>query len=759
MDPLSFSASLIAVIGAASTAAEQLERLRKLWTEAPDMLFTLSNDISDLELVLNVCKRAIQDVDEHANLRWRSSFHLASQIVNKAETRLTELAEVLSICLKPANTVGAVHLFKIDRWKWIREGSRKATRIQMDLRKIKEELVMLLDAAGISATANLHLSVHKMSIDAQRYQEASQVFNQTLLQQLHGIQSAVNHLARQQMDTSNSQQALQPLQQIHAIYSTQTSTGVPNMPSLNPETPDLSIQLVTRQRPCKPLCSCRCHLGKSYWTPQTFEPFIGRLTIGYNGLPWPTMSSCSEPGCQQEVAAQVRVRYQFPRWWRSKVFTASLGTNNFGDPELLLRTRRVVPWNSPAIGAIDNGSLQTLRDLLTRGQASPYDEDINGDTLLHRAAFEDQLDIAHLLLFCGADMEYENRQGWNFHDCVRECFIARRDRWLTFPSAWSYEQCGYSIIHKIVIGLISLDLEEQLRGSATAVNDRDRLGRTPLHYAAFLGDISTMKILMKHDANPSIADNENAVPLHQATYGGYLDAVSLLIEQGVNIDVMDDIIGSPLHHVANSMPINHHNTPHPFIKLLTHAGAKVDFRDNCGRTPFMDALDAGNMTTARAFLENGADINAVRENGQSALAQCISSNRRVQISLLLDSGADYQKFDKFGNSILHLAAQTATLATIEALHYAKLTNIDVDAKNYRHYTAQELAVQERSQGYLPEVDKWHSAFKDLIEGIRRRTKQAKRKAWRIAQAAEITELTDSGEYAHGIAAMFKSIDL
>jgi ankyrin repeat protein len=755
MDPLSFSASLIAVIGAASTAAEQLERLRKCWTEAPDMLFTLSNDISDLELVLTVCKRAIQDVDEHANLRWRSSFHLASQTVTKAETRLTELAEVLSMCLKPANIIGAIHLFQIDRWKWTREGSKKAARIQKDLRKISRDLVMILDAAGISATANLHLSVHQISIDARRYQEDSQLFNQTLLQQLHGIQSAVNQLGRQQMDMSNAQQALQPFQQIHALCSTQTSTGVP---SINSVTPDLSIHLVAR-RPCKPLCSCRCHLGKSYWTPQTFESFIGRLTIGYSGLPWPIMSSCNEPGCQQEAATQVRVRYQFPRWCWPKVFTASLGKTNFGDPELLLRTRRVVPWDSPANIAIWCGDVEKLRDLLTRGQASPYDEDIDGNTLLHIATNVDEPDIARLLLFCGSDREYENRQGWNFHDSVRVRVISGFDtnkRWLTFPSARDYEQCGYSIIHKIVIGLIPLDLEEQLRVSAVAVNDRDRLGGTPLHWAAARGDVATMRILMKYHANPGIADNKKTVPLHGATYNGHLDAASLLIEQGVNVDVMDDIIGSPLHHVANSTRINA-GTPHSFIKLLVHAGAKLDIRDNNGRTPFMDALDMGNMVTAMELLRNGADINAVCENGQSALAYCISSNGRAQISLLLDRGADYQKFDKFGNSILHLAARSATLDTIECLHYADLTNIDVDAKNYRHYTAQELAERERSQGDRSEDYEWHSTFKDLIEGIRRKTKQAKRRAWRIAQAAELTELINSGEYAHGIAVMFNTV--
>jgi ankyrin repeat protein len=440
------------------------------------------------------------------------------------------------------------------------------------------------------------------------------------------------------------------------------------------------------------------------------------------------------------------------------VFTASLSTNNFGDPELLLRTRRVIPWISPAILAILNGDLEELRDLLARGQASPYDEDIDGDTLLHIAALNDEDDIARLLLFCGADIEYENPRGWNFHDHVRQRVISRDDRWLTFPSALDYEQCGYSIIHKIVIGLIPLDLEEQLRVSAAAVNDRDKLGRTPLHYAALAGDVSTMRILMKYHANPGIADNENGVPLHLATLWGHLDAASLLIEQGANIDVMDDIVGSPLHHVATSGRFDNH-TAESLVKLLIHAGAKLDFRNNHGRTAFMYALNAGNTNTARAFLENGADINAVCENGQSALAQCIAANQRVLISLLLDWGADYQKFDKFGNSILHLATRSASLATIETLYHANLTNIDVDAKNYRHYTAQELAERERSQGYRSEGYEWHSAFKYLIEGIRRRTKQARRKAWRIAQAAELTELTDSGEYAHGMAVMFDSVDL
>jgi ankyrin repeat protein len=759
MDPLSLTANLIAVIGVAATVARRLERLRKNWNGAPTTIFTLSNEISDLQLIFNVCKDAIEDLDEQTNQKWQSTLHLASQIVAKAEMQLNQLEELVSMCLIPSNTSGAIQLFKVDRLKWLQNGNKKAKRIQEALHNIKQDLVMMLDAVGISVAADMHLSVQKISLETHKIQENSLQFQDNALQKLNNIQSALVLLDKQQKNMSDSWRAFRSIRQVHTVLSAQTSHGIGKASFENSEAPDMSIYVIARKRSsCRSLCSCRCHIRKSFRTPPIFEAFMGRLSIGYSGLPWPIMSSCNEPGCRKEDATRVRVRYQFPRWYWSSAFTASLGKSSFGDPELLFRTRRVVPFGTPTFNAVALGDLETLKDLLARGIGSPYDEDLAGDTLLREAIYWGEIDIFRFLLFCGSDMEHESPDGWSAHDHIRDRVFADmtgEEEWLTFSSAWDTEQCGYSILHKIVLGLVPLDLEEQLKSSAAAVNDRDILGRTPLFWAARRGDTSAISILMKYHASPAIPENDKTTPLQIAALCAHLDAVSLLISQGVDINAQGYKGGFALHIVAESGWIDSYGTSGEFIKLLLDSGANLDSRDEDNYTPFMLAFYCGHTAIATEFRRNGADINAVCTTGLTALAESIYNNSRVQTSLLLDWEADYRTVDKFGNTILHITAKNAGYSIIETLHYAGLTNIDVDAKNYRGYTAQEIAEQERKQGDRAESNRWHHIFKLLIKGIRRRTAKAQNTAWRTAMATEPSKLTESDEYLDDIAIMFE----
>jgi hypothetical protein len=66
MDPLSFAASLITVLGTAVTVAKHLEDLRTTFRDAPDVLSSLVNEISDLHIVLQACDAAVGTYTEQS---------------------------------------------------------------------------------------------------------------------------------------------------------------------------------------------------------------------------------------------------------------------------------------------------------------------------------------------------------------------------------------------------------------------------------------------------------------------------------------------------------------------------------------------------------------------------------------------------------------------------------------------------------------------------------------------------------------------
>ena len=61
-DPLSVTAGAIAVIGVCTTCAKQLDSLRRGFRDAPEEILALSNEISDMTVVLTEVKAIYQDV-------------------------------------------------------------------------------------------------------------------------------------------------------------------------------------------------------------------------------------------------------------------------------------------------------------------------------------------------------------------------------------------------------------------------------------------------------------------------------------------------------------------------------------------------------------------------------------------------------------------------------------------------------------------------------------------------------------------------
>ncbi len=74
-------------------------------------------------------------------------------------------------------------------------------------------------------------------------------------------------------------------------------------------------------------------------------------------------------------------------------------------------------------------------------------------------------------------------------------------------------------------------------------------GKTPLHYAAFIGHEVLINLLLENGTDVNVADSLGCTPLHDAAKNGQVKALQLLVQRGAHVNTNDES-GAPLHHAT-----------------------------------------------------------------------------------------------------------------------------------------------------------------------------------------------------------------
>lgn len=119
----------------------------------------------------------------------------------------------------------------------------------------------------------------------------------------------------------------------------------------------------------------------------------------------------------------------------------------------------------------------------------------------------------------------------------------------------------------------------------------DFTGQTPFLTAALAGDVTVMRLLLKHGADPHIPTFEGTTALMAAagvnwvfdqTYdegqAALLEAVQLCADLGLDVNAVNSMGLTALHGAAN-------RGSDDIIRFLADKGARLDVKDKEGRTP------------------------------------------------------------------------------------------------------------------------------------------------------------------------------
>ena len=217
-------------------------------------------------------------------------------------------------------------------------------------------------------------------------------------------------------------------------------------------------------------------------------------------------------------------------------------------------------------------------------------------------------------------------------------------------------------------------------------------GMTALMYAAEIGDITMLKLLVLNGADIELSPIENTTPLLAAVLNHQFEATQFLLEKGANLDHQDEYKGSALLY-ASAM------NDYRIADLLLFFGASDTIRDKEGNNPLMTAVFFGSLETTDVLLQNNLSPDSPDKKRNTPLMIAAQQGNKEMVSLLLEYGANMEAVNIKNYTPLAHAIQTHkdTMARILVDSGANIHHLITPNRNLY-----DLAVQKNIRQLLKE---------------------------------------------------------
>ena len=201
-----------------------------------------------------------------------------------------------------------------------------------------------------------------------------------------------------------------------------------------------------------------------------------------------------------------------------------------------------------------------------------------------------------------------------------------------------------------------VDCVKALLARGANVNHQAADGSTALHYAAFSGSLAMQQLLLKHQADPLLADHEQRTAVHWSAH----------------------------NPAATHM--------HELLKLGHGRGAQqLNLRDGAGMTPAMWAAYYNHPAHLRGLIKLGADLQAQDVEGKTVLHWAVHSGRAEPRCLRLLLTHDASSWaDQLGRTVAHAAAEAGNAKALERifkLRPSAVNDKDANGRSPLHWAA------------------------------------------------------------------------
>ncbi len=252
---------------------------------------------------------------------------------------------------------------------------------------------------------------------------------------------------------------------------------------------------------------------------------------------------------------------------------------------------------------------------------------------------------------------------------------------------------------------------KQLRQSFDkhTINKRDKLGRTPLFYAAFFNRFESLKLLLNLGANPFVVDN-NLENIYDVTHD---KKIKTFLEKEMKYYFKKHFNNMDLFNKQTALQLfSYFNYVEGVVKLIENKININNKFDKFLRTPLIRSLEREELSDVFFILiENNANVNAKDIYCRTPLFYSIFNKSILSISeIMVEAGANVNVFDKYGNTLLHAAVLNGDMNKV--LYTLQTLNIDINTPNNDGETPIYYAVRRGNLRILSYLLKKGSSFND-----------------------------------------------
>lgn len=288
---------------------------------------------------------------------------------------------------------------------------------------------------------------------------------------------------------------------------------------------------------------------------------------------------------------------------------------------------------SPIYYAIYNKQIAILKKLLQYGANSNLTNSWNETPLYQCAnqynnAEEIYGQMAEVLLEYGADYSipnqwhttaYEQAKSYNnsyVKEAIEKFILADKPKVAGKPDD---KHKGYNTESlKILIGLGEWEKVKTLVEEGVSLVETRPETSSPLHFVVEANNLEMTALFIKKGAEVNYLSSYKGAVLTKACYHGNMEMVKLLLDAGANINHLDAWNESALCSTCSKGNL-------ALAQYLVERGASVETAE-LSFTPLMRAAQGNHLAVVEWLINLGANVNAVTENGYTALGLAADAN-------------------------------------------------------------------------------------------------------------------------------------
>ncbi|KAK8255637.1 ankyrin repeat-containing domain protein [Phyllosticta capitalensis] len=357
--------------------------------------------------------------------------------------------------------------------------------------------------------------------------------------------------------------------------------------------------------------------------------------------------------------------------------------------ELLLNAGAKVDEETGAnalITAALKGNEHIVNMLLSRNANVDW-QDPEGYTCLHWAAKNGDLEICEVLVNHGAKLETKTKEDLKLTPGMTPLLLAAKCKHspvveflLSREAEIDAMDCkGYTSLHRAA-RKGNLEICEVLVNHRANLESKTKedlefnAGMTPLLLASTYNHSPIVEFLLGHEAKVDAIDCEGYTSLHRAAEYGNLESCEALVNHCADLELKTraNWQATPLQLAAWFKHVS-------VVNFLLSRGAKINERDENGRTSLHNAAKKGLLTICEVLLQHDAAMDLKDKKKKTPLFLAIQNGHSDVVKLLLKHGVDPNR--RWGTSFaLHIAARYGDIDVLKVL-VENGANLDMETTN------------------------------------------------------------------------------